>query len=67
MKNAIEKAQRIKAQLAAKYAVPQSSVVWAGGDRYIIVKDGVEIWVASLTASVAEWRWLHSPNAENLP
>lgn len=67
MKNAIEKAQRIKAQLAAKYNVPQSSIVWAGGDRYIVVKDGVEIWVPSLTTSGTVWRWLYSPNAENLP
>lgn len=45
MKNAIEKAQRIKAQLAAKYNVPPSSVVWAGDNRYIVRKDGAEIWV----------------------
>ncbi len=43
--SAIEKAQRDKAQLAAKYNVPPSSVVWAGGNRYIVVKDGAEIWV----------------------
>lgn len=38
--SAIEKVQRDKAQLAAKYNVPQFSIVWAGGDRYIVVKGG---------------------------
>jgi len=40
---AIEKARRTKAQLAAEYGVPTSSIVWCGDSRYIVVKDGKEI------------------------
>ena len=40
---AIEKAQRTKAQLAAEYSVPTTSIVWCGDNRYIVVKDGKEI------------------------
>lgn len=36
--NAIEKAQRDCAELAAKYGVDQSSVVWIGDNKYIVVK-----------------------------
>lgn len=43
---AIEKAQRTKAQLAAEYGVPTSSIVWCGDSRYIIVKDGKEIKIS---------------------
>lgn len=36
--NAIEKAQRDCAELAAKYGVARSSVVWIGDNKYIVVK-----------------------------
>ena len=41
----IEKAQRDCAELAAQYGVPQSSVVWIGDNKYIVVKDGNQIRV----------------------
>lgn len=43
----IEKAQRDKAELAAEYGVETSSIVWVGDNRYVIVKDGAEIWIGS--------------------
>lgn len=39
----LEKAIRDKAELAAQYDVPASSIVWIGDNRYIVVKDGKEI------------------------
>lgn len=40
---AIEKARKEKIILANKYNVSISSIVWMGGNRYIIVKNGQEI------------------------
>lgn len=40
---AIENAQRNQVGIAALYNVPVSAVVWMGGNKYIIVKDGEEI------------------------
>lgn len=39
----LEKAIKDKAELAKKYNVPLSSIVWAGNTQYIIVKDDGEI------------------------
>lgn len=39
----IAKAQRDKAELALSYNVPVSAVVWIGDNKYIVIKDGVEI------------------------
>lgn len=41
----IEKAQRDCAQLAESYNVPQSCVIWRGGNKYIVVKDGKTIYI----------------------
>lgn len=43
--NAINKAQKDKAELAEEYSVPVSCIVWIGDNHYIIVKDGHEIRV----------------------
>ena len=44
MRNVVlEKAIKDKAELAAQYGVPTSSIVWIGDNRYIVVKDGKEI------------------------
>lgn len=44
MKNvAIEKAIKDKAELAKQYDVSISSIVWIGDNKYIVVKDGIEI------------------------
>jgi hypothetical protein len=40
---AIEKAQRDCAELAAEYGVAQSSVIWIGDNKYIVIKDGNQI------------------------
>jgi len=40
---ALEKAIKDKAELAAQYGVPTSSIVWIGDNRYIVVKEGKEI------------------------
>ena len=40
---AIEKAKKEKETLAIKYNVSVSSIVWMGGNNYIIVKNGKEI------------------------
>lgn len=40
---AIEKARKEKIILAKKYDVSVSSIVWMGGNHYIVVKDGKEI------------------------
>ena len=39
----IEKASRDCDELAKKYNVPISAVVWIGDNRYIVVKDGKQI------------------------
>ena len=41
----IEKAEKDKRELSTKYGVPVSSVVWVGDNKYIVVKNGVEIRV----------------------
>ena len=43
--NSIEKAQRDKEQIAAEYGVPVSSVVWMGDNKYIVVKNGENIYI----------------------
>lgn len=45
MKIAIERALQRKVELSKQYGVPISSIVWTGGNHYIIVKDGREIKV----------------------
>lgn len=42
---AIERAKREKLELAKKYGVSTSAIVWLGDSRYIIVKSGREIKV----------------------
>ena len=42
---AIERAQRDCEELAKEYDVPSSAVVWTGGNRYIVIKDGKQIRV----------------------
>ena len=42
---AIEMAMQRKVELSKQYGVPISSIVWMGGNYYIIVKDGREIRV----------------------
>ena len=39
----IDKAQKDRAKLAEEYGVSESSVVWLGDNKYIVVKNGVEI------------------------
>lgn len=41
----IEKAQKDVQELAQKYGVPASSVVWMGDNKYIVVKDGNSILI----------------------
>ncbi len=41
----IEKARKRKDKLSRDYDVPKSCVVWVGNNKYIVVKDGKEIWV----------------------
>lgn len=43
--NPVEKAARDREKLAKEYGVPASSVVWIGDNKYIVVKDGLEIRV----------------------
>lgn len=44
MKNvAIEKAANDKIELAKEYGVPESAVIWCGDNKYIVIKNGVEI------------------------
>lgn len=40
---AIEKASRDKVDLAKKYGVSVSSIIWMGDNHYILVKGGTEI------------------------
>lgn len=39
----IEKAKKDCLELAKKYSVAPSCVVWIGNNKYIVVKDGEEI------------------------
>lgn len=41
----IEKAQRDRAEIAVEYETPVSSVVWIGNNKYIVVKDGKQIYI----------------------
>lgn len=41
----IEKAQKDCEQLAKEYGVSRSAVVWAGDNKYIVVKDGKSIYI----------------------
>lgn len=41
----IDKASKDKQELSAAYNVPVSSIVWIGDNKYIIVKDGKQIFV----------------------
>ena len=42
---AIDRAMQRKVELSKQYGVPISSIVWMGGNHYIIVKDSQEIKV----------------------
>ena len=44
-KKAIEKANKIKSKLAKKYLVNESDVIWKGEDKYIVMRDGMQIEV----------------------
>ena len=41
----IEKAQKIAKQVAQKFSVPLSAVVWAGNNDFIVVDKGKEILI----------------------
>jgi hypothetical protein len=41
----IEKARKDVKELAKSYDVPESSIVWRGDNKYIVVKDGKEIYI----------------------
>lgn len=41
----IDKAQKDKKELAKEYDVSESSIVWIGDNKYILIKDGKEIWI----------------------
>ena len=45
MKKSIEKAFQTKCRLAKKYSVDVNSIVWKGGNKFIIVNNGKEIEV----------------------
>ncbi len=40
--DSIERAYRKKLKLAELYGVSVTSIVWIGGDKFIIVKNGAE-------------------------
>ena len=42
---AIEKAYKAKCKLATEYNVETTSIVWTGGNKFIIVDNGKEIEV----------------------
>lgn len=42
---AIEKAQKDVSELSKEYNVPTSAVIWMGGNKYIIIKEGKEILI----------------------
>ena len=42
---AVEKAQRDCEDLARQYNVPRSAVIWRGGNKYIVIKDGETIYI----------------------
>lgn len=39
---AIEKAYNAKTAISALFGVPLSAIVWQGGNRFIIVSNGIE-------------------------
>ena len=41
----IEKAQKDKQELAENYNVPVSAVIWMGNNKYIVIKDGIQILI----------------------
>ena len=41
----IEKAQKSAEQIATKFSVPLSAVVWAGNNDFIVVNKGKEILI----------------------
>lgn len=41
----IEKAQRDCEQFAESYNVQRSCVIWMGGNKYIVIKDGKTIYI----------------------
>lgn len=43
MKTSIDKAAKDKRELAKEYCVPESSIVWIGDNKYIVIKDGKQI------------------------
>lgn len=48
----IEMARKIKSIVACEYGVPVTSIIWKGGNNFIVVKDGQEITIEK--AEVAE-------------
>lgn len=42
---AIEKAIKDKKELAEQYNVSTSNIVWMGNNKYIVIKDGKEIYI----------------------
>jgi hypothetical protein len=41
----VEKAKRDKEELAKEYNVSTSAIIWIGDNKYIVVKDGKEIYI----------------------
>lgn len=41
----IDKALKDKQELSDAYNIPVSSIVWIGENKYIIIKDGKQIFV----------------------
>lgn len=41
----IDKARKDVRGLAKSYDIPESSIVWIGDNKYIVVKDGKEIYI----------------------
>lgn len=42
---AIERAQITKKIIADVWKVDESKVIWRGANKFIVIKDGKEIWV----------------------
>lgn len=41
----INKVSKWKQELAQAYNVPESCVIWRGNNRFIVLKDGKEIYI----------------------
>ena len=42
--DSIERAYRKKLKLAELYGVSITAIVWVGKDKFVVCKDGKEIW-----------------------